>query len=336
MPNADLLKILKDVIGQSYQAEYQPVLTGSGDPAPKPTGCTIPAFDNRTVNATLTTAPVIDKQCLLPFNPIPITPAPYVPIEDIAVPCPNGFSFESDYTSTVGQTITYSNNTIIGSGVAFGALIPSTNGVPTAGIPLPLIELNDGQQRRITALTGCTGSNCTGVFIQSNFSPAVNTNPQAFKLRRIVIQSSDSTSGLMKFVKTDPNGCTGLFTGEIKINAGDINVNVPCGTSGYNPGTTVLVKVINKNLYSDDNDINIPKLQLQYTGQPCSLTLSTVTPNQKFYIPKLTTLNSTYITWDAPINLSDGTETKIKANLDYNTLKAQLVNDICNGCAVWA
>lgn len=141
MPSSDLSTILEDVA--LFKARYKPVPL-----ADRPPGCTIPDFDDRVIDVDIGPPPTIDKECLEPFVPPPITPVPYVPIDDIQVPCPDGYTFES---ITVGLgTISASAGglTVTGVGTAFTTQVP-------AGFPMPDIGTDFGST--ITSITVNTG-----------------------------------------------------------------------------------------------------------------------------------------------------------------------------------
>lgn len=95
MANQDLSRFILDTNPEKFQAEYQPTLDSQGNPATPPPGCDIPPFINPLINPQEPPPPEINKDCLLPFIPIPVVPQPYIDISIPGIACPDGIEFQS-------------------------------------------------------------------------------------------------------------------------------------------------------------------------------------------------------------------------------------------------
>lgn len=163
MPNDDLSTIIEDVA--LFKSRYKPIPL-----VDRPAGCALPGFDDRNVDVSIGAVPTIDKACLTQFVPIPIFPVPYIPIEDVETPCPDGFTFESE-TDGVG-TITIAASSLQVDGPAgvtqFTRQVPSSFSKPDLGVNFSTtvtnIVVNTGGSGYVVAPTVNIGPpNVTGV-----------------------------------------------------------------------------------------------------------------------------------------------------------------------------
>jgi hypothetical protein len=170
MASQDLSRIIRDVEGYSFQAEYQPALGEDNNPLTRPEGCNIPPFDDRPLDLQDLIIPDINKECIQPFIPTPIVPIPFFDVDfTVDIPCPDGFQVNNTgfhvvitgNTSSTGDgwlaTVSDGCNLDIGANLNLDVRIPCPGGfvVTNTGFNVNISGGGSGSGTLSTSSNGC-------------------------------------------------------------------------------------------------------------------------------------------------------------------------------------
>ena len=153
-------------------------------------------------------------------------------IDDLNIPCAEGFQFDAGYSPRPGETITVTGTTVSSATVDLVELVP-TGISPQTGIeyPMPALRINTTGSTWVEAAVTSVNSG-PGTLTLASALP--NGTYTVWYLQRINVGIGNPTGGRFEYVKQ--GDCGGKLLGQILINVPEFNT--PCETA-LSDGTLV-------------------------------------------------------------------------------------------------